>query len=161
MNLSKESFVLHDFIRQTLCDRTQSSQTQTTAALAISSLYIPLAIAILLGNTVILIALKKERSLHPPSKLLLFNLVSTDLGVAYHRTTSLHSIYHVHSLQTLGDLSIDRDVYLYGYFHFVWCVSSDSDCHKCGQITCTVEEDAIQTNCHCEARSYFTVDVLD
>ena len=81
MNLSKESFVLHDLIRQTLCDRTQSSQTQTTAALAISSLYIPLAIAILLGNTVILIALKKERSLHPPSKLLLFNLVSTDLGV--------------------------------------------------------------------------------
>lgn len=28
----------------------------------------------------------------------------------YHRTTSLHSIFHVHSLQTLGDLSIDRDV---------------------------------------------------
>ena len=80
-NLSEESSVLHDFIQQTLCDRTQSSQTQTNAALAISSLYIPLSIAILLGNLVILIALKKERSLHPPSKLLLFNLVSTDLGI--------------------------------------------------------------------------------
>ena len=27
----------------------------------------------------------------------------------YHRTNSLHSIFQVHSLQTLGDLSIDRD----------------------------------------------------
>ena len=82
MNLSKGNSVFrHDFIQQTLCDRTQSSQTQTNAALAISSLYIPLAIAILLGNSVILIALKKERSLYPPSKLLLFNLVSTDLGI--------------------------------------------------------------------------------
>ena len=61
----------------------QSSQTQANAALAISSLYIPLAIAILLENAVILIALKKERSLHPPSKLLLFNLVSTDLGIGF------------------------------------------------------------------------------
>ena len=82
MNLSEESSALHDFIQQTLCDRTQSSQAQTSAALAISSLYIPLSIAILLENSVILIALKKERSLHPPSKLLLFNLVSTDLGIS-------------------------------------------------------------------------------
>ena len=81
MNFSKENSDLHDFIQQTLCDRTQSSQKQTNVALAISSLYIPLAIATLLGNTVILFALKKERSLHAPSKLLLFNLVSTDLSV--------------------------------------------------------------------------------
>lgn len=81
MNFSEESSVLHDFIQQTICDRRQSSQTQKNAALAISSLYIPLSIAILLGNSVILIALKKERTLHPPSKLLLFNLVSTDLGI--------------------------------------------------------------------------------
>lgn len=81
MNFSEESSVLHDFIQQTICDRRQSSQTQKNAALAISSLYIPLSIAILLGNSVILIALKKERTLHPPSKLLVFNLVSTDLGI--------------------------------------------------------------------------------
>ena len=35
-----------------------------------------------LGNILILIALRKESSLHPPSKLLLRSLAATDLGVA-------------------------------------------------------------------------------
>ena len=35
----------------------------------------------LLGNTVILIALYKESSIHPPSKLLLRCLATTDLGI--------------------------------------------------------------------------------
>ena len=40
-----------------------------------------LSITAILGNTLILAALRKETSLHPPSKLLLRNLAITDLCV--------------------------------------------------------------------------------
>ena len=42
-----------------------------------------LSVSALLGNALILIALHKESSLHPPSKLLLRNLVTTDLCVGF------------------------------------------------------------------------------
>ena len=47
----------------------------------LSALNIFLSIAALLGNTLILVALHKETSLHPPSKLLYRNLAITDLCV--------------------------------------------------------------------------------
>ena len=47
----------------------------------LSSLNIFLSIAAFLGNTLILVALHKETSLHPPSKLLHRNLAITDLCV--------------------------------------------------------------------------------
>ena len=40
-----------------------------------------LSIAAFFGNTLVLVALRKESSLHPPSKLLLRNLATTDLCV--------------------------------------------------------------------------------
>ena len=40
-----------------------------------------LSIAAFFGNTLVLVALRKESSLHPPSKLLLRNLAATDLCV--------------------------------------------------------------------------------
>ena len=47
----------------------------------LSALTILLSIAAFLGNTLILVALHKETSLHPPSKLLYRNLAITDLCV--------------------------------------------------------------------------------
>ena len=47
----------------------------------VSALNIFLSIAAFLGNTLILVALHKETSLHPPSKLLYRNLAITDLCV--------------------------------------------------------------------------------
>ena len=47
----------------------------------LSSLNIFLSITAFLGNTLILVALHKETSLHPPSKLLYCNLAITDLCV--------------------------------------------------------------------------------
>ena len=47
----------------------------------ISFLNIILSITACLGNTLILVALRKETSLHPPSKLLLRSLAVTDLCV--------------------------------------------------------------------------------
>ena len=49
--------------------------------LFISALNIFLSISAFLGNTLILVALHKETSLYPPSKLLYSNLVITDLCV--------------------------------------------------------------------------------
>ena len=84
MNLSEEISTGFDFIAQTFCLRIQSdvsNRTRFNAAFAISSLNLPIWILVLLGNIVILIALKKETSLHPPSKLLFRNLASSDLCV--------------------------------------------------------------------------------
>ena len=47
----------------------------------LSALNIFLSISAFLGNTLILVALRKETSLHPPSKLLYCNLAITDLCV--------------------------------------------------------------------------------
>ena len=47
----------------------------------ISAFHIPLSITAFLGNVVIIIALQKPSSLHPPSKLLFGCLAVTDLGV--------------------------------------------------------------------------------
>lgn len=159
-NLSEESSVLHDFIQQTLCDRRQSSQTQKNAALAISSLYIPLSIAILLGNSAILIALKKERTLHPPSKLLVFNLVSTDLGIGI-IVQPLCILYFMSIAYKRWEICRLTEMFSYMATFILCGVSFDSHCHKCGQTTCPIEKDAIQTNCYCEARPSYFAAVLD
>ena len=52
-----------------------------TQLIGLSALNILLSIIAFLGNTLILIALHKESSLHPPSKLLFRNLATTDLCV--------------------------------------------------------------------------------
>ena len=47
----------------------------------LSALNVFLSVTAFLGNTLILVALHKETSLHPPSKLLYRNLAITDLCV--------------------------------------------------------------------------------
>ncbi|XP_078342977.1 melanocortin receptor 5-like [Oculina patagonica] len=54
---------------------------ETHQNIIISSLNIPLSITAFLGNALIIFALQKPSSLHPPSKLLLGCLASTDLCV--------------------------------------------------------------------------------
>ena len=99
--------------------------------LLISAVNITLSITAFLGNAVIIVALKKVSSLHPPSKLLLSCLASTDLCVglvaqplfvAYimspehsilcrHLTTLFHGsivILGGVSLSILAAISVDR-----------------------------------------------------
>ena len=45
------------------------------------TLALPLSITAILGNVLIILALRKVSSLHPPSKFLLGSLACTDLGV--------------------------------------------------------------------------------
>ena len=63
---------------QCLEDLTSGMRSQMRG---LSVVNIVLSITAILGNTLILIALQKESSLHPPSKLLLRNLAATDLFV--------------------------------------------------------------------------------
>ena len=49
--------------------------------ICLSAINIFLSITTVLGNTLILVALRKKCSLHPPSKLLFRCLATTDLGV--------------------------------------------------------------------------------
>ena len=54
---------------------------RTHQKILILTLNIPLSITAFLGNVLIIVALQKVSSIHPPSKLLLACLASTDLCV--------------------------------------------------------------------------------
>ena len=58
-----------------------SALIETQEQLVLSALNIPLSITAFLANLLIIVALQKPSSLHPPSKLLLGCLASTDLCV--------------------------------------------------------------------------------
>lgn len=87
MNLSVEnsSSLRHMIEPEAFCQRIQndlSDKIRLNTAFIISALNLPLWIFILSGNSVILLALNRDTSLHPPSKLLFRNLAFTDLCVA-------------------------------------------------------------------------------
>nr|XP_058943529.1 melanocyte-stimulating hormone receptor-like [Pocillopora verrucosa] len=84
--------------------------------MSLSAVNIFLSIAAVLGNTLILVALRRESSLHPPSKLLFHNLATTDLcvglvaeplNVAYWMSLVYDVLASV-SILTLTAISVDR-----------------------------------------------------
>ena len=62
----------------TFTARKNLTEDKTTKESPLSVINILLGITAIIGNTVILIALHKETSLHQPSKVLLRNLVASD-----------------------------------------------------------------------------------
>ena len=66
--------------RQSVCSAETTGGTQNYL-IFLSVLNILLSIVAFLGNSLILVALHKDSSLHPPSKLLFRNLAATDLCV--------------------------------------------------------------------------------
>ena len=119
-----------------------------------------LSLTAFLGNALILIALYKESSLHPPSKLLLRCLATSDLCVGLISeplaVTSWMSIVNEHwnicgFVQTVNSR-------LYNNPHFDWSVSVDIDCNKRGQTSRPDFGTEIQTSCNFKANlcaSYF------
>ena len=104
---------------------------ETHQQMVISALNIPLSFMAIVGNILIIIALQKPSSLHPPSKLLLGCLASTDLcvGVIIQPIYAIHLMYSEHykrcyyvqlilnatgtffcgvSVTTLTSISVDR-----------------------------------------------------
>ena len=70
-----------------------------------SAMQIFLSVTALLGNTLILVALHKETSLHPPSKLLYRNLAITDLCVGI-IAEPLSVAYYISVLNERGDICL-------------------------------------------------------
>ena len=90
----------------------------TYQKILVSALNIPLSVIAILGNMLIIVALQKPSSLHPPSKLLLGCLASTDLCVGL-VTQPLHVVYLISTEQfkrchLVGILSITIGVFLGG-----------------------------------------------
>ena len=108
-----------------------SGLLETHQQMAISAFNIPLSVTAFLGNLLIIVALQKPSSLHPPSKLLLGCLAFTDLSVGLiiqplfviflNSSENLRRCYYVYrifsttgiifcgvSLMTLTAISVDR-----------------------------------------------------
>ena len=90
-----------------------------------------LSIMAFLGNALILVALRKESSLNPPSKHLLRCLATTDLW-------------------TLEPLSLRSSLTCCSQLYLVCVVSVDTDCDKRGQTSRPVDRAEIQTSCDTE-----------
>ena len=84
-------------LEELVCSPTLTSGSQQPS-IHLAVLNIFLSLTAILGNSLILVALRKESSLHPPSKLLYCNLATTDLlvGLVTHPlsvTYRISSIY--------------------------------------------------------------------
>ena len=117
-----------------------------------SAVNIFLSITAFLGNFLILVALNKVTSLHPPSKLLYSCLATIDLLVGL-VTQPLYATYWM-SLVRRG---WNPDIGL----RIMWGVFVDFDGHKRGQTSRSVVGNKIQTNSNSKAHMYHNSYVLD
>ena len=97
-----------------------------------------LSFTVFLGNAVILIALHKQSSLHPPSKLLLRCLAKTDLCVGLVTEPLI-----ITKWMSMVDEHWNICVYVEAVslrisFFFGWSVPVNSDCNKRGQTSRSV-----------------------
>ena len=99
-----------------------------------SAVHIFLSITAFLGNFLILAALNKESSLHPPSKLLYRCLATTDLLVGL-VSQPLFATYWMSGSRTLESLSIHKGRNLHIKLCIMWGVFVDVDGHKRGQTS--------------------------
>ena len=126
------------------CSRSVASAIQPYAYY-FSSIHILLSLTAFLGNSLILVALHKESSLHPPSKVLYRCLATTDLlvGLVIHPLAVIHFMSYS---RRLGPLSMD----IPRNFHIRLCVMFsifvDNDDYKCRQTSRPVVGVEIQTN---------------
>ena len=80
-NFTGDQFEQQKSVEQQLCNSSESTPGFQGHLTFLSGVNAFLSVTAFLGNTLVLIALHKESSLHPPSKLLLRSLATTDLCV--------------------------------------------------------------------------------
>ena len=107
-----------------------------------------LSITAFLGNTLILVALRKETSLHPPSKLLYRNLAITDLCVGIFVEPLVVFYWTSVGERKMGYLLLHRLCRQFGRLYFVYRLFINIDCNKRGQTTRLVAGAQIQTTCN-------------
>ena len=117
-----------------------------------------LSITAVLGNTLILVALHKETSLHPPSKLLYRNLAVTDFCVGT-IAEPLHVVYWISVVTGKWDICY-LDSY-FGSLYLLWSVFINTDCNKSGQTSRLATGAQIQTSCNCEKDIHSYTCLLD
>ena len=100
-----------------------------------------LGITAIFGNTVILIALCK------PFKVLLRNLVVSDLCVGF-RTTSFRWLYCLRSARTVANLSPSLFRPWYSSQNFDNSIIVDNNRHKCRQTFGSLVKTQVQTSGH-------------
>ena len=118
----------------------------------ISILNIFFSINAFLGNALILPALRKESSLHPPSKLLLRSLAATGLCVG-HISEPLHATFFISVKNEHWNISrfVLAARIITDSSYFLWSFSVDSGCNKRGQTSRPVVGAEIQTSCNFKA----------
>ena len=104
-----------------------------------------------MANTVFLIALHKETSLHQPSKALIRNVVARD--VCFLRRTCFSCILVLHSARTVANLLHSLLYSRHWSHHFLSCVSVHIDRHKRGQTSSDVAGTQVQTNCNTNTKA--------
>ena len=113
-----------------------------------------LSITAFLGNTLILVALHKDTSIHPPSKLLYRNLAITDLcvGIIVEPLNVAHWTSVVNKRWDICYYTI-----LTAYFagaYFVCSVVDNTDYNKRGQTSRFASGSQIQTSCNFEKNMF-------
>ena len=111
-----------------------------------SAVYVLLSIIISLGGSLIFVALHKESSLHPPSKLLYRCLATTDLlvGIFSRSITATYSMSLVYEHWSLCQYTRDAA-------YIMWSVFVNDDGHKRGQASSPDVGAEIQTYCNFKA----------
>ena len=132
------------------CSRSVASAIQPYAYY-FSSIHILLSLTAFLGNSLILVALHKESSLYPPSKVLYRCLATTDLlvGLVIHPLAVIHFMSFIH--EDWGRCRWTyHAIFISGY---ALCSVSffDNDDYKCRQTSRPVVGVEIQTNCNRKA----------
>ena len=121
----------------------------TAQKIFILTINLPSSIFAIIGNLLIIIALRKVSCLHPPSKLLLSCLACTDLcvGLITHPLFCIFLMAPEHSRVCF----FSSLLFFYHCFNILWGIFVNNDCNKCGQTSCSVAGTKIQTGCNYEA----------
>ena len=121
----------------------------------LSVLNVFLSIAAFLGNTLILVALHKETSPHPPSKLLYLSLAITDLCVGIITEPGfVCDLLNFCCEPKMGYLPLHESGTIFLRCYFVLCVFIDTDRYKRGQTSRLVARAQIQTSCNFETNTH-------
>ena len=123
-------------------------------SISFSAINILLFTTAILGNSLILVALHKESSLHSPSKLLYSCLATTDLLVGL-VTQPLYTTYWMSGSRTLESLSVRKGRSLRFKLCIMFSVFVDFNSHKRGPTSRHVVGTEIQRGCNFEAYVYY------
>ena len=121
----------------------------------LSALNIFLSITAFLGNTLILVALHKETSLYPPSKLLYSNLVIIDLCVRIISEPLIScDLLDFCGERKMGYLLLHNTRTTFFSHCFVFSIFINIDCNKLGQTSRLVVGTQMQTGCNFEKNTF-------